>query len=57
MFTRYSADAMKSVKVFFLCIMRPSSCQALPISPPPRMCATAYHDAAINQAESIRAES
>src|SRR3989449_7525085 len=39
--TRYSAQAMKSVKVLFLCIMRPSSCQALPISPPPRMCATA----------------
>ena len=34
---RNSAAAMKSVNVFFLFIMRPWSCQALPISPPPRM--------------------
>ena len=39
--TRNSAAAMKSVKVFFLFIMRPWSCQALPISPPPRMWAMA----------------
>src|SRR5208337_3383761 len=40
-FTRYSAHEMKSVNVVFLFIMRPASCHALPISPPPRMCATA----------------
>src|ERR1700738_798654 len=36
-----SAAAMKSVKVFFLFIMRPASCHALPNSPPPRMWAMA----------------
>ncbi len=35
--TRCSAAAMKSVKVFIFFIMRPSSCQRLPSSPPPRM--------------------
>ena len=33
---RYSAQSMKSVKVFFLFIIRPSSCHGLPRSPPPR---------------------
>ena len=32
---------MKSVKVLRLFIMRPSSCQRLPSSPPPRMWAIA----------------
>src|SRR5882762_10730797 len=39
---RYSADAMKSVNVFILFIMRPASRQGSPNSPPPRMCAMAY---------------
>ena len=39
--TRSSAQLMKSVKVVFLFIILPASCQPLPISPPPRMCATA----------------
>src|SRR6266568_182371 len=38
---RCSAAAMKSVKVFIFFIIRPSSCQALPISPPPRTWASA----------------
>ncbi len=38
---RYSAQSMKSVKVFFFFMSMPSSCQASPISSPPRMWAMA----------------
>src|SRR4051794_18835999 len=41
-FTRCSAEATKSVNVFFFVIIRPASCHSLPMSPPPRMCASAY---------------
>ena len=53
---RCSAHAMKSVKVFFFFIMRPSSCQALPSSPPPRMWAMAKVNAAVEQAQAVRGE-
>src|SRR5919206_2796494 len=39
--TRYSAAAMKSVKVSFFVIIFPASCHSLPRSPPPRLCAVA----------------
>ena len=38
---RCSAEAMKSVNVFILFIMRPASRHGSPSSPPPRMCAMA----------------
>ena len=38
---RNSAEEMKSVKVLSLLRIRPASCQGLPSSPPPRMCAMA----------------
>ncbi|SLH09685.1 Uncharacterised protein [Mycobacteroides abscessus subsp. abscessus] len=38
---RCRAQATKSVKVFFLVSVLPFSYQSLPISPPPRTCATA----------------
>src|ERR1051326_4175707 len=40
-FTRCSAAATKSVNVFFFVIIRPASCHSFPMSPPPRMCASA----------------
>ena len=39
--TSASAQATKSVKVFFFDIIRPASCHFFPRSPPPRTCATA----------------
>ena len=45
---------MKSVKVFFLLSSRPSSYQRRPISCPPRMCAIAYDEAAIEQRHDAR---
>jgi hypothetical protein len=39
--TRNPAAAMKSVNVFLFFIRRPSSCHALPMSPPPRTWAMA----------------
>ena len=47
---------MKSVKVLRLFSIRPSSCQRLPSSPPPRMWAIATVDAAVEQAQPVRRE-
>jgi hypothetical protein len=38
---RYSAEAMKSVKVLIFFIIRPASRHSSPSSPPPRTCAMA----------------
>ena len=48
--------AMKSVNVFLFFSIRPSSCQRLPSSPPPRMWAMRDRHAAVEQAQPARRE-
>src|ERR1019366_3543905 len=54
--TRCSADAMKSVKVFFLCSSLPSVYQDRPISPPPLTCAIADTKPPVEQRENGNGE-